>query len=111
MKGLTIRRFHLALLAFALGLAFSPSARANDAAANYKAKCVACHGAGGKADVPAGKALKARDFHDADVQKETDDELATIIAKGKNKMPGYEKQLKPDEIKALVAFVRELGKK
>lgn len=111
MKRLTIRRFHPALLAFAFGFAFTPIARANDAAANYKAKCVACHGADGKADVPAGKALKARDFHDADVRKETDEELAAIIGKGKNKMPAYEKQLKPDEIKALVVFVRELGKK
>jgi mono/diheme cytochrome c family protein len=34
-----------------------------------------------------------------------------IIAKGKNKMPAYEKSLKPDEIKTLAAYVRELGSK
>jgi mono/diheme cytochrome c family protein len=30
---------------------------------------------------------------------------------GKNKMPGYAKTMKPEEIKGLVAYVRELSKK
>jgi mono/diheme cytochrome c family protein len=30
---------------------------------------------------------------------------------GKNKMPAYSKTLKPEEIKGLVAYVRELGGK
>jgi len=43
--------------------------------------------------------------------KESDDDLAGIIAKGKNKMPAYEKQLKADQIKGLVAYIRDLAKK
>ena len=46
-----------------------------------------------------------------DVQKMSDADLTTLIAMGKNKMPGYAKTMKPDEIKGLVAYVRELGKK
>jgi mono/diheme cytochrome c family protein len=45
------------------------------------------------------------------VQSESDADLTQIIAKGKNKMPGYEKSLKPDEIKALAGYVRDMGKK
>jgi len=40
-----------------------------------------------------------------------DAELTEIIAKGKNKMPGYEKRLKPDEIKGQVAYIRSLALK
>jgi len=72
---------------------------------------LACHGADGSGNSAAGKTLKVRDFHDPDVQKQSDADLTAIIAKGKNKMPAYEKSLKPDEIKGLVAHVRELGKK
>jgi cytochrome c6 len=95
-----------------LALALGVSARADDASATlYKAKCVGCHGADGVGGTPAGKALKVRDFHDPDVQKQSDADLTTIITGGKNKMPSYEKTLKPEEIKGLVAYVRELGGK
>jgi len=95
-----------------LGLALSASARADDAsAALYKAKCAGCHGPDGVGSTTVGKALKITDFHDPDVQKMSDADLATIITMGKNKMPAYGKTLKPEEIKGLVAYVRELGGK
>ena len=37
------------------------------------------------------------------------DQYCAHIAKGKDKMPAQEKALKPEQIKALVAYVRELG--
>ena len=40
----------------------------------------------------------------------SDAELSDIIAKGKNKMPSYEKTLKADDIKGLVAYIRTLKK-
>jgi mono/diheme cytochrome c family protein len=40
----------------------------------------------------------------------SDDEFAGAIEKGKGKMPAYGKSLKPDEIKAMVAYVRSLAK-
>jgi cytochrome c6 len=86
--------------------------RADDASAKlYQSKCVACHAADGSGNTPGGKALKVVPFNDADVQKQSDADFTAIIAKGKNKMPAYEKSLKPDEIKGLAAYVRELGKK
>ena len=85
--------------------------RADDkSAATYKAKCVACHGADGKGDTPAGKSTKVRSFADPEVVKASDDDLAGIIEKGKEKMPGYGKSMKPDEIKNMVAYIRSLAK-
>jgi mono/diheme cytochrome c family protein len=84
---------------------------AQDAAAIYKTKCAACHGPDGKGDRAMGKKLGARDFASPEVQKQSDDELAAIINDGKNKMPAYKKSLKPEEVKALVAFIHACGKK
>jgi mono/diheme cytochrome c family protein len=95
-----------------LALLFVPAARAQgNAEATYKAKCAGCHGPDGAGSTAAGKAMKVRDFHAPEVQKETDAELTDIIANGKNKMPKYSDKLKEAEIKDLVAYVRVLGKK
>jgi mono/diheme cytochrome c family protein len=96
------------VLVFFLGAA----ARADDAAAKlYQTKCVACHAADGSGNTTVGKALMIKDLRDPDVQKQSDADLTAIIAKGKNKMPAYEKTLKPDEITSLVAYVRGLATK
>jgi mono/diheme cytochrome c family protein len=95
-----------------LALLFLPAVSAlADAEATYKAKCASCHGPDGAGSTAAGKAMKARDFHAPEVQKETDAELTDIIANGKNKMPKYAEKLKDSEIKDLVTYVRALGKK
>lgn len=96
----------------ALALLLGVSARADDASMKlYTAKCAGCHGADGVGATSAGKAMKVKDFHDPDVQKESDADLVTVISMGRNKMPAYGKSLKPDEIKGLAAYVRELSKK
>lgn len=79
-------------------------------AATYKQKCAACHGADGKGETPTGKALKVRSFASSEIAKMSDDELAAVITGGKGKMPKYGTSLKPDEVKALVAYIRMLGK-
>jgi len=86
-------------------------ARADEkSTALYKQKCAACHGVDGKGETATGKAMKVRSFADPEVAKMSDDELAGAIEKGKGKMPAYGKSLKPDEIKAMVAYVRSLAK-
>ena len=112
MNRILLRTIQIAFLSVLCAMFLVSTARAQgDAAKNYTAKCATCHGADGTAGTPAGKALKARDFHSPDVQNESDDALAQIIASGKNKMPAYGKQLKEAEIKDLVAYCRALGKK
>ena len=76
----------------------------------FKQKCAVCHGADGKGQTTIGKADKIRDLGSAEVQAQSDDELAGIIGNGKNKMPAYGKSLKPEQIKDLVAFIRTLKK-
>jgi cytochrome c6 len=104
-------RLQTLLLTPVVFLLFTPHASAQgEAEKTYKAKCVACHAANGSGS-EVGKKLGTHDFHSSEVQSETDADLAQIIAKGKNKMPAYEKSLKPDEINGLVAYVRALEKK
>jgi mono/diheme cytochrome c family protein len=75
---------------------------APDVAAIYKKKCAMCH----KADGKGYPAMKAPDFTDKEWQKSrTDDQMIEVIAKGKAPMPGFEKQLKAEEIKLLVTDV------
>ena len=102
-----------ALLIGLMAFVFSFTAHAQDDGAKLYAanKCASCHGPDGSANVPAGKALKARDFHSPDVQGQSDADLSAVITTGKNKMPAYGKQLKPAEIAVLVAYSRALGKK
>ena len=84
---------------------------AADAAATYKAKCASCHAAEGSGSTAAGKSLNARDLRSKEVQAQSDDQFYQIIAKGKGKMPGYEKTLGADTCKALVAYARKLAGK
>jgi mono/diheme cytochrome c family protein len=109
MKNLTVP-FAVIVAVLASTLFLPSSARAQTAAATYKAKCAGCHGADGKAGTAPGKALGAHDFGSAEVTKESDADLITTVTAGKNKMPAYGKSLKEAEIKDLVAYVRELGK-
>lgn len=69
----------------------------DDAAALYKSKCFACHGATAEKKFDAAKA---------------DDELIQVVLKGKKlekppNMPGFEeKGITADQAKALVAFMK-----
>lgn len=111
MKKMTGVRLAAALGALALAFWFSlPADAQGTGEKTYKTKCVACHGADGSGNTPAGKATKARDFCSDEVKKETDAELTDIIAKGKNKMPAY-KTLSDGEVKDVIAYIRGLCKK
>ena len=76
----------------------------------YKAKCASCHGADGSGNTAIGKRLNLRDLGSADVQKQSDDELAQIIDKGKGKMPGFGGKLSKAQIDDLVKYIRSLKK-
>jgi cytochrome c5 len=98
-------------LSLALGMfSLTQIAAAETAADTYKAKCAMCHAADGTGNTSAGKAMKARDFHDADVIKASDADLIEVITKGRNKMPAYGTKLNQDQIKGLVAHIRGLEK-
>jgi cytochrome c6 len=95
-----------------LPILFTIPAVASEAGATlYRQKtCASCHGADGSGNTPAGKSLKARDLRSADVQKQSDDELAAAIANGRGKMPAFKNSLPAEQIRELVAHIRTLGK-
>jgi len=68
-----------------------PSATAGEAV--FKAKCVACHGADGKAQVAG-----ARNFTDVDYMRAAvPAEFFRVVTKGQEQMPGFEKDLSDKE--------------
>jgi mono/diheme cytochrome c family protein len=101
----------LFVMAIFLALAAPVWAADDAAAALYKTKCGACHAADGSGNTAAGKKLEVKDFRTPEVMKESDAELLAIIVDGKKKMPSYKGKLSADQLKSLVAYVRELGKK
>jgi mono/diheme cytochrome c family protein len=99
-----------ALAIIVLALMFSTYTLADTGPDTYKTKCSACHGANGAGDTMLGNNLKLRPLGSADVQKRSDDELATIIGKGKNRMPPFDNKLSKDQIRDLVKHIRSLKK-
>jgi mono/diheme cytochrome c family protein len=104
-------RIRASLAVIALALVFSTYTLADSGADTYKTKCSACHGANGTGDTTMlGKNLKLRALGSADVQKQSDDELAAIIGKGRNRMPPFDGRLSKDQIRDLVKYIRSLKK-
>jgi mono/diheme cytochrome c family protein len=96
--------------AILLALLFSAYTFADSGADVYKTKCSACHGKNGAGDTMLGKNLKLRPLSSDDVQKQSDDELFTIISKGKKRMPPFDRKLSRDQIHDLVKHIRSLKK-
>jgi cytochrome c6 len=109
--GLVHAGWVLALLAIGFFSA-APLRADGDAASLFKAKCAVCHGADGSGNTAMGKQMQAPDLRSEEVQKQTDAQLidATTNGKGK-KMPAYKGKVTDNQIKQLVAYIRELGKK
>jgi len=101
----------LALAASVLVFAPRASRAAEDGGALFKAKCAVCHGANGE-----GKpALKAPNLTSDEAKKLSDADLTDMIANGgKEKKAAHafsKKGVTDEQVKALVAYIRELQKK
>jgi mono/diheme cytochrome c family protein len=112
MKDLAAR-INSAVLLFVVALLLSagPVRAQADTASLFKSKCGDCHGPDGSGNTAVGKSLGLRDLRSADVQKQTDEELTGMTANGKGGMPAYKDKLTGDQIKQLVAHIRDLAKK
>jgi mono/diheme cytochrome c family protein len=77
----------------------------------FRQKCGGCHGLDGKAQTTMGKEWKMRDLAAPEVQKQRDSDLVSVIANGKGYMPAYQMILGNERIQAVVAYIREMGKK
>jgi cytochrome c oxidase cbb3-type subunit 3 len=71
----------------------------------WQKNCVQCHGPRGRGDGPQGPMVRAPDLTRAEWQdKATDQEIADVIRKGRNKMPAFD--LPPQVIDGLVKRIR-----
>jgi mono/diheme cytochrome c family protein len=77
----------------------------------FKSTCAMCHGADGSGNTAVGKSMRIPDLHSAQVQSQSDVQLAEVIGNGKNSMPPFKGSLSPDQIHDLVTHVRELAQK
>lgn len=105
-----MKRFALVL---ALGLA--TSAHADGVADVWKAKCKSCHGEDGRAKTKMGQKESIADFSQAAWQQaESDAGLREVIAngsKGNTRMKPYKDKLTPEQIDALVGYIRTMKAK
>jgi cytochrome c6 len=116
MKGKSMRPVGLRIApGILLGLAIvavpSRLMAQSDGAKLFKTSCVLCHSVDGSGNSATGKALKAKDLRSDEVQGKSDADLEDVITKGKGKMPAFGAKLSPDQVKALVAYIRQLPKK
>ena len=104
-----MQRLFLSFIAASILMALPTATQGqSDAAKLYKTNCALCHSADGSGDSPSGKALHAKDLRSEEVQKQSDEALSEVITKGKGKMPAFGAKIKPDDVKKLVAYLREL---
>jgi cytochrome c6 len=101
----------VAMIAMVVMLVSAPLVAQSDGVTLFMGKCKVCHGADGSGDTLMGKKLGAHDLRSPEVQKQTDAALHDIIANGKEKMTGFKGKINANEMKSLVGYVRELGKK
>jgi mono/diheme cytochrome c family protein len=106
----------IVIIALSLFAASALSLAAADPKALWDANCAQCHGKTGAADTKMGQKLNAKDLTDPKVQAAFSDAKATqsitegVKENGKTTMKAFGGKLTPDEIKALVAYVRTLKK-
>jgi mono/diheme cytochrome c family protein len=76
---------------------------------SYEKNCKQCHGVngeGGPVKLDDGTKLKVPTFREGHAMRHPDSDFIKQITKGGDGMPAYGEKLKPEEINALVQFIR-----
>jgi mono/diheme cytochrome c family protein len=105
----TLARYTLFIVLTLVGVC-AGAQNAPDGQAVFKKKCVMCHGVDGKANTDMGRQLNALSLLSDDVRKLSPDEMKQVITDGKDSMPSFADQLSPEEIAAVIGYVRTLQK-
>lgn len=103
------------LLTAALGLAAAATLSAqqpNDAASLFSKTCASCHGATGTPSAAMKTSMGVPDLAvAATLASVPDSVLRATVANGKGRMmPSYKTRLTPEQIAALVGYIRTLSK-
>lgn len=92
----------------AANVSATPADELAEARANYAQFCTFCHGEqgdGGNKEIE-GKKLKVPSLKKGHALTHTDEQLIKIVTNGEEGMPAFKDRLKPEQITALVRFVR-----
>jgi mono/diheme cytochrome c family protein len=101
--------FRVRLPLLSLFLLAAGAARAESAAEVFAESCASCHGADGKAHTPMGRKAHARDLSESTLSDAAIERQIREGARGPHgmvKMPAFADKLTPDQIKALVEYVK-----
>ncbi len=93
------------------GLTLPLRAEDSPGVALFRSNCIICHGGDGSGNTALGKKYKVRDLKSPEPQKATDAEWFDVISKGKKPMPAFAGRLKDNEIREVISYLRDLGKK
>jgi len=77
----------------------------------FQEHCIACHGPDGRAQTETGAKVGAADLTTDAVQRQSDSQLSKIVQNGKGKMPAFQGKLTDDEMRAVIAYLRQLASK
>ena len=92
-----------------------PAPAGADGGELFARKCSTCHGKDGKGDTAMGKKKGIRSLGSPEVQAQTDNELALMIAEGgrkKDKSHAFKAQgLSDEDVRELVTFIRALKRR
>jgi mono/diheme cytochrome c family protein len=104
-----MKRLFVTLILF---LFTAPTVGFADGGSDFKSKCAACHGAGGKLLPKTARLLKVDPKKLAlTASQMSREEMIAITEKGKDKMPGFEKDMTKDQIISIIDYVMALRKK
>lgn len=106
-------RILIPVLIVAAAVLAAPKAEAQDTPRGLwlKVKCALCHGEDGASNTPQGKKTGAPDLRVPEIQDLSDDELSKRVEEGHAKMPSFKIQLSKEQVRSLVFYIREIGKK
>ncbi len=94
-----------------VGIGIPALAEDSPGAGLFRSNCVICHAGDATGNTALGKKFKVRDLRSPDVQKATDAEFFDLISKGKKPMPGFADRLKDEQIRQIIAYIRDLAKR
>jgi len=77
----------------------------------YQEQCAGCHGPDGRAQTNMAKKVGATDLTSDTVQQQSNLQLEKMIKDGKGEMPSFDQKLSLDEIRSVLAHIRQMAKK
>lgn len=94
-----MKRLALLLTLAAVGCSSQGGGKTESGLSIFHTRCSRCHGADGR-----GNAVFATPT--LPISTLTEEQMAQVITKGRNKMPSFSLELSPEEIKAVAGYVK-----